>query len=238
MSLDILHYIPLCATGYAIMIKAWSLLLPNAAFPLLINWSPKKIPWYPNITKSAPNLYQIDPSTSVIIWPLQELATANRPYHKECQVGCQIDCQIKCQKECQKDCQIECQIKCQIEIDDSFHHPKILCHFIGHFIPLCATGCAVKVKALGPGAPPKLVSKTTPPNGPGGNRHPPSANCHAVHNPDNGFPGPPSVQGYSGPLFSLRSQKATSQSSGLPFVIYIDNIHCIRCIYIYIYVLL
>ena len=115
------------------MIKAWSLLLPNAAFPLLINWSPKKIPWYPNITKSAPNLYQIDPSTSVIIWPLQELATANRPYHKECQVGCQIDCQIKCQKESQKNCQIECQIKCQIEIDDSFHHPRILCHFIGHF---------------------------------------------------------------------------------------------------------
>ena len=87
----------------------------------------------PNITKSAPNLYQIDPSTSVIIWPLQELATANRPYHKECQVGCQIDCQIKCQKECQKNCQIECQIKCQIEIDDSFHHPRILCHFSGHF---------------------------------------------------------------------------------------------------------
>ena len=179
------------------MLKAWSLLLPNAAFPLLINWSPKKIPWYPNITKSAPNLYQIDPSTSVIIWPLQELATANRPYHKECQVGCQIDCQIKCQKECQKDCQIECQIKCQIEIDDSFHHPKILCHFIGHFIPLCATGYAIMIKALNPDTPPKLVSKTTPPNGPGGNRYPPSANCHTVHNPDNGFPGPPSAQGYS-----------------------------------------
>ena len=167
----------------------------------------------------------------MIIWSLQELATPNRPYHKECQVGCQIDCQIKCQKECQQNCQIECQIKCQIEIDASFHHPKILCHFIGRFIPLCATGYAIMIKALNPDTPPKLVSKTTPPNGPGGNRYPPSANCHTVHNPDNGFPGPPSAQGYSEiscpktrlcpqtPLFSLRSQKATSQSSGLPFVI-------------------
>ena len=42
-----------------------------------------------------------------------------------------------------------------------------------------------------------LVSKNTPPNGPGGNRYPPSPNCNTVHNPENGSPGAPSPQGES-----------------------------------------